>query len=84
MKNHKKKSEYLIFCDLLRNIRKEKDVTQSYLANILDKPQSYVSKYESGERRLDFVEVRNICNALGISLLNFTHRFENLSLTKKN
>jgi transcriptional regulator with XRE-family HTH domain len=40
-------------------------ITQEAVADALGRPQSYVSKYESGERRLDFVETLDICGALG-------------------
>ncbi len=43
---------------------------------------SFVSKYESGERRLDLIELREICEALKISLADFVNRFEE-SLTIK-
>ena len=46
------------------------------LAERLRLPQSYVSKYESGERRLDLLELRQVCNALGISLEAFIRRLE--------
>ena len=46
------------------------------LADRLRQPQSYVSKYESGERRLDILELRQVCNALGISLEAFIRRLE--------
>lgn len=51
---------------LLKSLRAEAGVTQQELSAMLGKPQSYVSKYESGERRLDFIEVLEICDALGI------------------
>ena len=46
------------------------------LADRLGQPQSYVSKYESGERRLDLLELRQVCNVLGISLEAFIRRLE--------
>ena len=46
------------------------------LADRLRQPQSYVSKYESGERRLDILELRQVCNALGISIEAFIRRLE--------
>lgn len=61
---------------LLRTIRTEKGLRQVDLAERLGQPQSFVSKYESGERRLDFVEVVQVCEALGISLADFVRRFE--------
>lgn len=61
---------------LLRSIRHEANLRQSDLAERLGRPQSFVSKYESGERRLDLVELRQACQALGISLEEFVQRFE--------
>lgn len=48
----------------LKNLRTVRGLTQVELAEMLQKPQSYVSKYESGERKLDFVEVMSVCAAL--------------------
>jgi transcriptional regulator with XRE-family HTH domain len=61
---------------LLRQVRTEAGFTQNELAEKLQRPQSFVSKYESGERRLDLVELRQICDALKISLSDFVKRFE--------
>jgi len=61
---------------LLRSVRAEAGLTQAEVSERLDLPQSFVSKYESGERRLDLVELRQICKALGISLADFVRRFE--------
>jgi len=61
---------------LLRQIRIEKGLTQLDLAKILEQPQSFISKYESGERRIDLIELKFLCNALGISLIDFVNRFE--------
>lgn len=38
--------------------------TQQQLSEVLYKPQSFVSKYENGERRLDLIETIEICKAL--------------------
>jgi len=65
---------------LLRSIRSEAGLTQSDVAGKLELPQSFVSKYESGERRLDLVELSRICKALGISLGDFVRRFEKETL----
>ena len=61
---------------LLREARTEAGFSQIELAKKLGRPQSYVSKYESGERRLDLVELRQICQALKMSLTEFVKRFE--------
>ena len=42
----------------LRAARREAELTQAQMARTLGKPQSYVSKLEIGERRLDFVELQ--------------------------
>ena len=42
----------------LRAARREPELTQAQVARTLGKPQSYVSKLEIGERRLDFVELQ--------------------------
>jgi transcriptional regulator with XRE-family HTH domain len=62
--------------ELLRKLRLAAGLRQDDLAKRLAVPQSFVSKYESGERRLDFVEVRRICGALDISLPDFVQLFE--------
>jgi len=61
---------------LLRTVCSEAALTQSEVAERLNLPQSFVSKYESGERRLDLIELRHICKALGITLGDFVRRFE--------
>ncbi len=61
---------------MLRAARKRASLDQAELAARLGKRQSFVSKYESGERELRFLEVRDICGALGVSFLGFIRRFE--------
>lgn len=68
--------EQAVLQALLRQLRMEADLRQQDLAERIGEPQSFVSKYESGERRLDIVELRQICAALGISLVSFIHRLE--------
>lgn len=61
---------------LLKEARREAGLNQVELAGKLKRPQSFVSKYENGERRLDMVELREICLALKIPLPAFAKRFE--------
>lgn len=67
---------YQRLCALLREIRTEAGLTQVQVAQSLDEPQSFVSKYESGERRLDVVELRRVAEALGTTLTAVVARFE--------
>ena len=55
----------------LASLRKQAGMTQSQLAKKLGKPQSFVAKYEGGERRLDVIEFVDVVKALGgsVSLL---------------
>lgn len=62
--------------ELLRELREAAELRQIDLAKRLGRPQSFVSKYESGEKNLDFLEVREVCEALGIPLVEFVRRFE--------
>lgn len=48
--------------------RKATGLTQMDVAHKLSRPQSYVSKYERGERRLDVVEFLDIAEVLGVNI----------------
>ena len=61
---------------LLRSIRTEAGLTQTDVARRLKQPQSFVSKYESGERRLDVLELREVCRAIGVPLPEFIKSLE--------
>ena len=65
-----------ILLELLREIRRKAKLRQEDVAAQLDRPQSFVSKYESGERRLDILELRDVCEALGMTLVEFAKRLE--------
>ena len=58
--------EYIYFRDILARARKDQDKVQEEVANYLGRPQSFVSKYESGERRLDVIEFLDIAHVLGL------------------
>jgi len=53
-----------ILLDWLSGKRLLLGITQQQLSEKLNRPQSFVSKYENGERRLDLIELIDICNAL--------------------
>jgi transcriptional regulator with XRE-family HTH domain len=50
-------------------------LTQAELSQRLDRPQSFVSKYERGERRLDVVEFGKVARALGVDPAKLLERF---------
>lgn len=68
--------EYGIFLRELRAVRERSGLTQIDLATRLGETQSFISKCERGERRLDVVELRAFCGAIGLSLFAFVQRFE--------
>jgi len=61
---------------LLRRIRLDAGLTQVDLARTLGQPQSYVSKCECGERRLDVFELEAFCRSCGVTLVGFVTRLE--------
>ncbi len=61
---------------LLRQIRLDAGLSQIELAQRLGLAQSFISKYEQGERRLDLLELRQICQVVGMSLEEFVRKFE--------
>lgn len=60
----------------LRSKREETGFTQKMLADMLEKPQAYISKIETCERRMDIVELRTICKMLGLSFVDFIDEVE--------
>ena len=59
-------ARYRRFRELLTEARKAQGLSQEALAAKLDRVQTFVSKYERGERRLDVLEFIEIADALGI------------------
>jgi transcriptional regulator with XRE-family HTH domain len=59
---------YIEFVARLRNARKARNLSQKELGELLNKPQSFVSKVETCERRLDVIEAAEWCVALGVRL----------------
>jgi transcriptional regulator with XRE-family HTH domain len=62
--------------EMLRQAREEAGILQADLAKKLGRKQGFVSKYELGDRRLDLLDLADICDALGISFTEFAKRFD--------
>ena len=56
--------DYVELVAMLRRAREAKHLSQRALSETLGKPQSFVAKYETCERRLDVLEVLRVCSAL--------------------
>ena len=67
---------YEVFLGELRDARIRLGVTQEELAARLDATQSFVSKCERGERRLDVVELQHWCKALGMRMPDFVRQLD--------
>ena len=60
--------EYQLVINALKKARKEKGITQAQLAEALGKPQSFIAKVESGERRLDVVEFVHLARLVEVDM----------------
>lgn len=68
--------KYTVFREMLISCRKQADLTQQNLAEKLNKPQSFVSKYENGERRLDLIEFLEVAEALQFDVFEFIKKLQ--------
>jgi len=65
-----------ILLSLLREAREKMGLRQIDVAKALGCPQTRVSKYELGTRRLDLLELRDVCEVLGVPLVEFVKAFD--------
>lgn len=68
--------QYRQLIGLVREERERQQITQSQLAETLGVQQAVISKIENCERRIDILELRQICLALGVSLVDIINKFE--------
>ena len=66
--------EYERFRSLLVDARRKAGLSQAELAEKLSRPQSFVSKFERGERRLDVIEFKAVAEALNLDPLRLLRR----------
>ena len=67
---------YQVSLSLLKQARIDAGLTQTELATKLNETQTFVSKCERSERRLDIAEMREFCIALGLSFQSFVEDME--------
>lgn len=67
---------YTHFLECLRIAREKAGLTQGQLAEKLGETQSFISKCERGERRIDIIELREFCLAMDTTLDKFIRMFE--------
>ncbi|MAT68533.1 MAG: transcriptional regulator [Planctomycetaceae bacterium] len=65
-----------ILGELLRELRESAGLKQSDVASRLQQTQSFVSKWEAGQRRVDVLQLRAFCDAAGVSLGRFVVELE--------
>lgn len=70
--------EHAVLLSLLKKYRNEAGLTQVQCSKALGRPQSFMSDVESGTRRLDVVQIRDLCSVLGITLTKLAIDFEEL------
>lgn len=68
--------EHQVLLDLIKGHRKAKDLTQAQCSKALNRPQSFMSDVENGTRRLDIVQLMDLCAVLGISLSELVQELE--------
>lgn len=68
--------EHMIFLQVLKRMRVESGMTQAQCSAALGRPQSFMSDVERGVRRLDVVQVRDLCLALKTDLITFIKDYE--------
>jgi len=65
-----------ILLKILKEVRASTGLSQRGLMNVLERPQSYISKYERGDRRLDILELKELCDACGLKLADVAKQIE--------
>ena len=69
-------AHYAVFLNVLREARERAGLTQVQLARKIGETQTFVSKCERGERRIDVVELRTFCQAFGLTMNQFIAALE--------
>jgi len=75
MQKSLRSAEYARLIELLVAARQKAGIRQHALAKKLGRPQSFIAKYEGGERRIDVVEFIAIAQALGVDPVKLFREF---------
>jgi len=67
----RRSADYAAFLRRLRRARERAGLSQTEAARKLGRPQSFISKCESGERRVDVVEMKAFARIYGVEALFF-------------
>lgn len=67
---------YRVILSLLREARRAAGVSQGEIATRMGYSRTVISKLERGELRLDLLQLRQYCEAIGVPLVGFVQRFE--------
>ena len=76
--------EYGAFLRRLVSARRKAELTQHELATRINRPQSFVSKYERGERRLDVLEFVRVCQVLSVDPTSIIREVESRLLAQSH
>ncbi len=70
------RTETKVLLDVLKELRSESGLTQTQCSKALGRPQSFMSDVERGVRRLDLIQLLDLCRVFGVSLRTLVRRFE--------
>jgi transcriptional regulator with XRE-family HTH domain len=76
--------DYAAFLELLIELRHRAGLTQTELGQRLPFEQPAISKIERGERRVDVIELKMICERLGLSLQDFVVELQDRLAKRKS
>lgn len=68
--------EHDVFLAILKARRIDSGITQADCSHALGRPQSFMSDVERGIRRLDIIQIRDLCKVLGCGLVDVIQEFE--------
>lgn len=70
------REEYVVFLTVLKQRRQDAGLTQEECSRALGRPQSFMSDVERGVRRLDIIQIRDLCKVMGCDLVELITAFE--------